>query len=133
PRRTPGMRCAARRGGRSASRGSPATRYDALCRSSAQPGPPHPFQLAAKTLARPALPTDRLDARRDLPDDGRWAVVDVARGGAQCADARFDRPYDLDDPLTFGDQGMDDIAGTNLRRGLGRVAVDAVVPALAQL
>jgi len=96
-------------------------------------GPPHALELAAKALARPALSTDRLDPRGDLADDRRWAVVDVAGGRDRRADARFDRPDDLDDSLTFGDQGMDHVAGTDLRRWLCRVAVDADVPAVAEL
>ena len=59
--------------------------------ASAPPGPPHPLELPAETLARPALPADRLDARHDLPDHGRRAVVDVARDGDRRADARLDR------------------------------------------
>jgi hypothetical protein len=65
--------------------------------------------------------------------DRRWAVVDVAQGGGRRADASFDRSHDLDDPLAFGDQGMHDVAGANLRRRFCRVAVDADVPAVAQL
>src|SRR5690349_5758497 len=98
-----------------------------------RPGPPHAFELAAKALARPALPADRLDAGRDLSDHRRWAVVDVARGGGRRPNARLDRPDDLDDSLPFSDQGMHDVAGTDLRRRLGRVAVDADVPGFAQL
>ena len=63
----------------------------------------------------------------------RRAGVDIARSGGWGPDARLDRLDDLHDLLTFGDQGMHDIAGANLRRGLGRVAVDADVPAFAQL
>lgn len=81
---------------------------------SASSGPPHPLELAAKMFARTALPTDDFDAGCDLADDRRWAVVDVARGGGRRADARFDRPHDLDDPLTFGDQRMHHVARTNL-------------------
>jgi len=85
---------------------------------SAAAGPPHPLELAAKALARPALATDGPDAWRDLSDDGRWAVVDVARGCGRCPDARFDRVDDLNDALTLGDQRMDHVAGPNLRRRL---------------
>ena len=83
-------------------------------------------------LGRPS-PLDHLDAGRNLADDRRWAVVDVARGGDRRADARLDRPHDLDDPLAFGDQRVHHVARTNLRRWLCLVAVDAHVAALAQL
>jgi hypothetical protein len=96
-------------------------------------GPSHPLELAAQALARPTLPTDRLDARRDLADNRRRAVVDVTRRGDRRADARFDRPDDLEDPLTFGDQRMHHVAGTDLRRRLCRVAVDTDAPAVAEL
>ena len=115
----------------SGTRAEPAWRYPG--RDQPRSAPPHPIELAAKALARPALATDRLDAGCDLSDDRRWAVVDVARGRGRRADARFDRPHDFDDPLTFGDQGMHDVAGANLCRWLCRVAVDADVPAFAQL
>src|ERR1043165_3315275 len=101
-------------------------------RSAAGPAP-HPLQLAAEPLARPALAADRLDAGRDLADDRRWAVVDVGLGGNRRADTSFDRPHDLDDPLALGNERMDDVAGTDLRRRLRRVAVHADVSALAQL
>src|SRR6185312_1780808 len=94
------------------------------CWPSARPGPPNPFELAPKTLARPALSTDRLDAGRDLSDDRCWAVVDVARGCVRCPDAMFDGPDDLDDSLTFRDQCVHDVARTELRRRLRRVSVD---------
>jgi hypothetical protein len=43
--------------------------------------PPHPLELTAETLARPALAADRLDPGGDLADDRRWAVVDIAGDG----------------------------------------------------
>jgi hypothetical protein len=108
-----------------------ATRLEA--ERSARSGPPHPFELAAETLARPTFPTDRLDAGGDLSDDRWWAVVDIARGGDGRPDARFDRPHDLDDPLAFGDERVHHVAGPDLRRWLCGVAVDEDVPAIAQL
>jgi hypothetical protein len=41
--------------------------------------------------------------------------------------------HDLDDPLPLGDERMHDVAGTNHRRRLCRGAIDAHVPAVAQL
>ena len=79
------------------------------------------------------LAADRLDPGGDLANDRWWTVVHVARGGGRRADACFDRPHDLDDPLTFGDKRMHHVARTNLRRRLGRVAVDTDVATLAQL
>ena len=55
------------------------------------------------------------------------------RRSARSSNAIKARPHDFDDALTFGDQGMNDVAGTNLCRWLGRVAVDANVPAIAEL
>src|SRR4029077_7317494 len=95
--------------------------------------PSHPLELAAETLARPALPTDRLDTGRDLSDDRRWAVVDIARGGDRRCDARLDRSHDLDDALALGNQRVHHVAGTNLCRGFRRVAVHADVAAVAKL
>ena len=44
-----------------------------------------------------------------------------------------DRPHDLHDPFALGDQRVHDVAGSNLRRWLRRVAVDVDVPAIAEL
>src|SRR4029078_1793927 len=93
----------------------------------------HPFELPAEALARPALAADRLDAGRDLSDHRRGAVVDEARSGFRRTDAILDRPDNLDDSLTVRDQGMHDVAGTDLRRRLGRAAADADIPAIAHL
>src|SRR6185369_12561184 len=102
-------------------------------KSSPSWAPAHSLELAAKALARTALAADRLDAGRDLADDRWWAVVDVAGDRDRRADPRLDRPHDLDDPFTFGDQRMHQVAGANLRRRLCRVAVDADVPTVAEL
>ena len=60
-------------------------------------------------------------------------MVDVAGRGNWRADASVDRPDDLKDPLTFSDQRLHSIAGTNLCRRLCGIPVDANVSAIAKL
>jgi hypothetical protein len=96
-------------------------------------GPPHSIELAAKSLARPSLPSQHLDPRRNVAGNRRWAPIDVTLRRNRRADPVLDGANDLDDPLARGDQGMHLVAGADLGRRLGRVAVDPDVPAFAQL
>ena len=94
--------------------------------------PAQALELAPEPLARPALTPDSHDPRSHLGDDGRRAVVLIACRGDGCPDTQLDRVHDLHDTLPIGDQGLDPVAGANLRRRLGRRPIHADVTALAQ-
>src|SRR6476660_7759064 len=63
------------------------------------------LELAAETLAWPALPADRHDRRPCLAHDRR-AVVHVARRGDGGSDTRLDGPHDFDDAVAVRDAGL---------------------------
>ena len=91
------------------------------------------LQLPAEALARPALAPDSHDPRPDLRDHRRRAVVHVARHGDRGADARLDRPHDLDDALAPGDQRVDPVASPDLCRRLRGVPVHEDVAGVTEL
>ena len=94
--------------------------------------PAQALQLAPQALARPALPSNAPDRWPGLRHDGR-AVVHVAGRGDGSPDTRFDRLDDLDDALTIGDQRVNPITCTYLRRRLCRRSIHEDVATVAQL
>jgi len=60
-------------------------------------------------------------------------VIDITGCGDGRTNPRLDRPDDLDDSLPAGDKGVDPVTRANLARRLCADAVDADVPAVAQL
>ena len=100
-------------------------------RRSAFGSPAQALQLAPQALARPALPSDERDRWPGLPNDG-WAVVHVAGRGDGGPDTRLDRPQDLDDALAIGDERLDPITRSNLRRRLRRRSIHEDVATVAQ-
>ena len=60
-------------------------------------------------------------------------MIDITGHGDGGTNARLDRPDDLNDSLPVGDEGVDPVTRANLARRLCAAAVDADVPALAQL
>ncbi len=95
-------------------------------RSSAQA-----FQLASQALARSALASDERHPWPGLRHDRR-AVVDVAGRCDGGPDTRLDRPDDLDDALSIGNQRVDPITRSHLCRRLCRRSVHEDVAAVAQ-
>ena len=65
------------------------------------------------------------------PRHDRRAVVHVAGRGDGGPDTRLDRPHDLDDALAIGDERLNPIARTYLRRRLRRRTVHEDVAGLA--
>src|SRR5687767_12243221 len=88
-------------------------------------------QLAAEAFGRSAFTAHDLDPGCDLADDRRRACVDVAGGGDRGAHARLDGPDHLEDALATGNQGLNAVAGADLRRSPRCIAVDTHVTAFA--
>ncbi len=105
-------------------------RSDDWTRSGAR-GPAQALQFAPQALAGAALPSDELDRWPGLPRDRR-AVVHVAGRGDNRPDTRIDRPHDLDDALTIGDERLDPITRSHLRRRLCRRSIHEDVATVAQ-
>ncbi len=93
--------------------------------------PAQALQLAPQALARTTLPSNEREPWPGLPHDGR-AVVHVAGRGYGGPDTRLDRPQDLDDALTIGDEGLYPITSSYLRRRLCRRSIHEDVATVTQ-
>ena len=91
-------------------------------------------QLATFPLRRPAGRAITSEHRPGVLERSRGrGVIDDAVSGDRCAHAFVDDPNDLEDPLSPREPNHDAIADRDARGGLGRLAVDLHVSAVARI